>query len=546
MTEPPNPFHVDYSIRGTAKCKICKKNIEKGELRIGKSAPYKDRVILQYHHIPCIFKQFHCARSALNIINHIDQIVGFTDLTETDRLYLRNLIDSENSQRKKIPVLAKKKCKERVSPEAPLQTRKTRLKTTNMESINVLFTNADQLTTSKMAELRTRIQQVKPMIVAICEVKPKNSRERHDYNIPGFTLHPVNLDSSAGRGIAVYTHSSLDQSIIQIKPDLSFEEACLLEIRLRGGDLMLFGCIYRSPTLNASSNENNEELNRLMLNISKQSYSHRCLVGDFNFKDICWRTWSTYHDEESKEQRFIETVRDCYYYQHNLENSRRRGNDEPSLIDLIFTDESMQISDVQHQSPLGKSDHNTITFKFNCYLDYSKPQEKYIYEKGDFEAMRKRLADEGWLEEFVAAAEGRSIEQLWDDIKSKIHKLRNEFVPKKKFSAVPQWKNVGAFPVNRNVQKAIQEKHASHRQWMASLRGGDPELAKQSYQKATNKVKKMVRQCKRQFESWLAEEAKTNPKPFYSHVRGRLKTKEGVGPLVSDPEDWKREFVSVC
>ena len=78
--------------------------------------------------------------------------------------------------------------------------------------------------------------------------------------------------------------------------------------------------------------------------------------------------------------------------------------------------------------------------------------------------MRKRLADEGWLEEFVAAAEGRSIEQLWDDIKSKIHKLRNEFVPKKKFSAVPQWKNVGAFLVNRNVQKAIQEKHASHRQ----------------------------------------------------------------------------------
>ena len=35
---------------------------------------------------------------------------------------------------------------------------------------------------------------------------------------------------------------------IHIKPNLSFQEACLLEMRLRGGDLMLFGCIYRSPS----------------------------------------------------------------------------------------------------------------------------------------------------------------------------------------------------------------------------------------------------------------------------------------------------------
>ena len=47
----------------------------------------------------------------------------------------------------------------------------------------------------------------------------------------------------------------------------------------------------------------------------------------------------------------------------------------------------------------------------------------------------------------------------------------------------------------------------------------------------------MVNQCKRQFESSIAEKAKTNPKPFWSHVRGRLKTKEGVAPLLSDPKD---------
>ena len=214
-------------------------------------------------------------------------------------------------------------------------------------------------------ELRLRIQQEKPMIVAVCEVKPKNSQERHDYEIPGFSLHHTNLHESTGRGIAVYTHSSLDQSVVQIKSDLGFQEACLLEIKLRGGDLMLFGCICRSPTQSDTSGRNNDILNRLLLNITNTKYSHRCIVGDFNFKEINWSSWSTPHNEESKEQKFIETIRDCFLHQHNLENSRRRGNDQPSLINLIFTDEAMQVSDVHHQAPLGKSDHNVITFRFN-------------------------------------------------------------------------------------------------------------------------------------------------------------------------------------
>ena len=83
-----------------------------------------------------------------------------------------------------------------------------------------------------------------------------------DYNIPGFSLHPVNLDTNIGRGIAVYTKEELDKLAIQIDSDLSFEEACLLENRLRGGDKLLFACCYRSPTPSETSAKNNERLNQ--------------------------------------------------------------------------------------------------------------------------------------------------------------------------------------------------------------------------------------------------------------------------------------------
>ena len=41
--------------------------------------------------------------------------------------------------------------------------------------MKTLFTNADQLTESKMAELQTKIEQEKTLIIAVSEVKSKNS-----------------------------------------------------------------------------------------------------------------------------------------------------------------------------------------------------------------------------------------------------------------------------------------------------------------------------------------------------------------------------------
>ena len=57
-----------------------------------------------------------------------------------------------------------------------------------------MFTNADQLTSSKMIELKKLIEEKKPLIAAVSEVKPKNSKERSmmDYEISGYSLHPVN------------------------------------------------------------------------------------------------------------------------------------------------------------------------------------------------------------------------------------------------------------------------------------------------------------------------------------------------------------------
>ena len=172
-----------------------------------------------------------------------------------------------------------------------------------------MFTNADQLTTSKIIELRDLIQTEKPLLVAVSEVKLKNSEHTEvDYNIPDFSLHALNLDPDKGRGILVYTHSSLEKSSIQIDSIASFDEACFLEIRLRNADRLLFGCCYRSLTKTTVSDTNNDKLNSFPRSLPSKKYTHKCLVGDFNYRKINWSSWISPGSDECAETKFIESI----------------------------------------------------------------------------------------------------------------------------------------------------------------------------------------------------------------------------------------------
>ena len=226
-----------------------------------------------------------------------------------------------------------------------------------------------------MTELKKLVERQKPLVIAVCEVKPKHrksGRSEKDYEIPNYTLHPPNLYNNDGRGIAVYTHQSLDKSTIQIRSNQNFQEVCLLKIRLRGGDTLLFECCYRSPTTTGTTNANNDNLIRLMKCVSLKNYSHICIVGDFNFKSIDWSTWRSKLGDNSNESKFIEGVRDSYLYQHVESPTRARGNDGPSILDLVLTNEEMQVSEITHGAPLGKSDHDVLSFRFHCYVDLAK------------------------------------------------------------------------------------------------------------------------------------------------------------------------------
>ena len=103
-----------------------------------------------------------------------------------------------------------------------------------------------------------------------------------------FSIFTTNIDSTSGRGIVILVHSSISHLVIQVAPVIQFEEACLLEIKLKGSDVTLFGCIYRNPTQTSGLDENNNNLNVLVYRLSDNKRSHRLLQLSYQLESMVY------------------------------------------------------------------------------------------------------------------------------------------------------------------------------------------------------------------------------------------------------------------
>ena len=60
------------------------------------------------------------------------------------------------------------------------------------------------------------------------------------------------------------------------------------------------------------------------------------MIGDFNCKEVCWEDWYT-GGEESWAGILLDLVMNNIMTQWIKENTKFRGNEEPSRLDLLLT-----------------------------------------------------------------------------------------------------------------------------------------------------------------------------------------------------------------
>ena len=340
-------FKVEYDRSGRARCKQCKVKISRLDLRMGKLVysffDKSKRTSYHLFHPRCLFLNLKRCRTTTRVLKSVDDVLGFTQISHQDQELLTILIGVliKFREQRKPTVCIKKQA--RTAPNRKHQS--TTSVALTKDHIIVLYTNADVLTEEKKRELGVHIAQEKPHIIAVTEVNPKaRCFQQQDYQIPNYIMFDVNVGAQGRRGVVVFVHTSLEKSVSSIEIVSEFEETLLLSLKLRAGDCLLFGVFYRSPS---SSESNNLALNTILSTLCVQEspkYSHLCVVGDFNFPVIHWSAGHTCQ-EGSMEDKFIETMENCFLHQHILSPTRCRGNTTPHILDLVLSNEAEMVSE---------------------------------------------------------------------------------------------------------------------------------------------------------------------------------------------------------
>ena len=295
----------------------------------------------------------------------------------------------------------------------------------NVSSFNCYYTNAQSLL-KKLPELNKIILENDIKLAGITETWASSDMRDSEFHIEGFNMYRADRSSSKrGGGVLMYIHESLVSVPYAQLDSNGFEDSVWALINAGSDNRILVGNIYRSPN---SSEENNSKLLELLALAKQQAkITHLLVMGDFNMPEIDYNDYSVAGSDFSFPMRFFDLSQDLFLIQHVFEATRFRGDQTPSKLDYVFTNEENLIENLKYIAPLGLSDHIGLLWKFTCSVSTVHRQEvvKRAYWKGDYSSMAEILSSIDWEKEF----EGADVEACWNSFKDKIRDAVDKFIP---------------------------------------------------------------------------------------------------------------------
>jgi hypothetical protein len=341
-------------------------------------------------------------------------------------------------------------------------------------------------------------------------------------NIDDYDAYIGNYTPECKRGVILYIKNSLSSQRCDSLSDHRYKEAVWVDIKLKGDDRLLVGCVYRSP--DKSTVENNQALLDLLCKASDTKPTHLVTMGDFNLRSIDWSSWTADEPESHFVHDFLEGLRDNFYHQHVDRPTRYRHNQEPSLLDLVLTSDENLVSDIRYRPPVGKSDHIVLTFCVECYIETQSTVTKLNYHKGNYIGLREALSGTNWD---IAFDKCSSVNEMWDTFTNLLGEAVSTHVPQCKGQAARKPKPVW---LNRDALSKTKKKKKAWQKYIKTKNYSDF----QEYVRHRNHATAECKLSKKTFERNLAIEVNDNPKAFWKYVSSKTRTRTGIGDLLKE------------
>lgn len=227
-----------------------------------------------------------------------------------------------------------------------------------------------------------------------------------ELSIVGYNCFRSNVSKST-RGVVIFVKNTISANLRKDLTDNEYLESVWVDIAIDSKNMFLLGGIYRSPN---SSQDNTMKLFQLLNETCNEKYTHKIILGDFNFPDIDWNNWTTTVSENHVAFKFLECIRDNFLEQPITQPTRWRDIDPGNVLDLVFVDTLDFIKNVEITARLGNSDHLSIELEIDSYVDCKSTEiKKRNYYRGNYKLAADELCKIQW-----EVMTDMSVQDSWD------------------------------------------------------------------------------------------------------------------------------------
>ena len=404
------------------------------------------------------------------------------------------------------------------------------------DDINVMYTNIDGII-PRILELRDYLREGDPDVVCLAETKLTEDiyirlQENDNYNV-----WRKDRKGKNGGGVLILIKSNIKVC----KVEYGKGKAEVISVLIKDGNRQTQKIVaaYVPPKTKYWTTEEHEQMLRDTVESLEwiiRGSKRVIMVGDFNCNNVKWETFEGDEDERSWGNRLLNLTLENMMIQRVSENTRFRGEDKPSRLDLVFTKEVELIKDINYVCPIGKSDHVILEMMvkgaYEKVRDETHWNKRRNYAKANFPELRNFFENINWGE----MENLNDIQQKYDFFLEKYEQGITRFVPTYKVKAKRKedWFNMICERAKLRRDKAWKK-----------MRRKPTRENKREYKQERNEYVRIRREEERKFEKDLVEKCKEEPKLFYRFINKKMKHKESITKLRENGEIFE-ESKDLC